>query len=425
MVNSSNMSTTLDSTISRTQKPLMKSTLIWAFSALMLFFAQSVEAHDPNQSYIFLKIYEQQIIGRLEIQARELNRDLGLNLNEELIASEVAAAGPQIQAYLFTKMAFATGSKNFRIKFTKTERLMLDDEADNVVIYFELEGVDTIPDELDITYTPFFEKKADHKGILIIEHNWKAGVINNHLQVSDVFTARSTKVNLSLTDSSIWNGFVAMVKLGMWHIWIGLDHILFLVALILPAVVRRRKTGMTVDVIENGNATWLPVARFKPAFLYILGIVTSFTVAHSITLAIAAFGIVDLPSRYVESIIAFSIALAAFHNIKPIFKTREWIIAFAFGLFHGFGFASVLGEKGLAGEFISVSLIGFNVGVEIGQLLIVAGIFPFLFFLRKLKLYPKILTYGSLLLILISIHWVIERLFEFDIRLGRMLDSIF
>lgn len=391
----------------------------------MLFFAQSAEAHDPNHSYIFLKIYEQQIIGRLEITAKDLNNELGLNLNEEIIESEVMAADSQIRAYLLSKIFFRSGGQTFGIQFTETKMLKLDDEADNIEFHFELTNITTVPDEIEIEYSPFVEKESSHKGVLIIEHNWKAGVIDNHLQVTDIFTRNGTKKTLSLTDSSIWNGFMAMIRLGMWHIWIGLDHILFLVALILPAVVRRKRAGLTVDVIENGNTTWFPVARFKPAFLYILGIVTSFTVAHSITLAVAAFGIIDIPSRYVESIIAFSIALAAFHNIRPIFKTREWIIAFAFGLFHGFGFASVLGEKGLAGEFVSVSLIGFNVGVEIGQLLIVAGIFPFLFFLRKLKVYPKILTYGSVGLIIISLHWVVERLFEIDIRLGRILDSIF
>ena len=145
--------------------------------------------------------------------------------------------------------------------------------------------------------------------------------------------------------------------------------------------------------------------------------------AHSITLAVAAFGVVDLPSRYVESIIAFSIAIAAFHNIRPIFKSREWLITFAFGLFHGFGFASVLGEKGLGGEFMALSLVGFNVGVEIGQVLIVAGIFPILYLIRGTKFYPKLIWGGSALLILIALHWVVERLFEIDIRLGSFLDS--
>jgi hypothetical protein len=141
-------------------------------------------------------------------------------------------------------------------------------------------------------------------------------------------------------------------------------------------------------------------------------------------LAIASLGIFTLPSRYVESIIAFSIALAALHNIIPIFKSKEWIVAFAFGLFHGFGFASVLGEKGLGGDYIILSLLGFNGGVEIGQVAIIAGIFPVLYFLRTFSIYPKILTYGSGLLILISLHWSIERFFEINIPLGRWLDSI-
>lgn len=402
----------------------MKSTIFFIASVFMLFFHQNAEAHEPNHSYIFLKIYEQQITGRLEITAKNLNEELGLNLNEEIVQSEVNAIADQVKAYLLSKIFFRSEGQTFQVRFTETKMLKLDDEADNIEFHFELENITFVPDKIEIEYSPFFEENSAHKGVLIIEHNWKAGIIDNHLQVTDIFTVRGTKKTLSLTDSSIWNGFKAMTRLGMWHIWIGLDHILFLVALILPAVVRRKRAGLTVEVIENGNSTWFPVARFKPAFLYILGIVTSFTIAHSITLAIAAFGIIDIPSRYVESIIAFSIALAAFHNIRPIFKAREWIIAFAFGLFHGFGFASVLGEKGLAGEFVSMSLLGFNVGVEIGQLLIVAGIFPVLFFLRKLKLYPKILTYGSVVLILISIHWVIERLFEIDIRLGRLFDAI-
>ncbi|MEO1625725.1 MAG: HupE/UreJ family protein, partial [Bacteroidota bacterium] len=125
-----------------------------------------------------------------------------------------------------------------------------------------------------------------------------------------------------------------------------------------------------------------------------------------------------LSSRWVETIIAFSIALAALHNIVPIFKTREWLIAFGFGLFHGFGFASVLGEKGLSGDFMVLSLLGFNVGVELGQVLIICMIFPVLFLIRKTKLYPYIITYGSALLIFISLYWVIERGFEVDLPLG-------
>ncbi len=217
-----------------------------------------------------------------------------------------------------------------------------------------------------------------------------------------------------------------MIKQGMLHIWVGIDHVLFLLALILPAVVRRRNAltaegGVSFDDSGYEIWGWRPVMKFKPAFLYILKIVTFFTIAHTITLSLAALKIVVLPSWLVESIIAFSIGLAAFHNIRPIFKGRDWIIAFVFGLFHGFGFATVLGELGFKGENLTLSLLGFNIGVEFGQVVIIALIFPFLFFIRKLKLYPKFMVIISLLLILISIYWMVERIFEVDFPLDEYL----
>jgi len=147
-----------------------------------------------------------------------------------------------------------------------------------------------------------------------------------------------------------------------------------------------------------------------------LKIVTFFTLAHTITLSLAALQIITLPSRVVESIIAFSIGLAAYHNIKPIFRGKDWVIAFIFGLFHGFGFASVLGDIGLKDEFLVYSLLGFNLGVEIGQIAIIAAIFPILYLIRKRAIYSKIIVFGSIVLILISLYWVIERVF--DVNLG-------
>ncbi|MEL6140485.1 MAG: HupE/UreJ family protein, partial [Bacteroidota bacterium] len=275
-----------------------------------------------------------------------------------------------------------------------------------------------------ITYSPLFEVDKKHRGMLIVEHNWKAGIFENEALVSNIYSPGNIQQSLSLADTSVWKGFWALVKLGIWHIWIGLDHILFLFALILPSVVRRRK-----NTDGSSSWSWVPVEDFKSAFWYILKIVTFFTIAHSITLALASLKIINLPSSLVESIIAISIALAAFHNIRPIFKSREWIIAFGFGLFHGFGFASVLGEKGLSGDFMAYSLLGFNLGVEIGQVAIICLIFPVLYLIRKHKAYPKLINYGSILLILISIYWFIERAFGIDLPLGayvlRLKEAIF
>ena len=125
---------------------------------------------------------------------------------------------------------------------------------------------------------------------------------------------------------------LAYIHQGAHHIWIGYDHILFLVTLLLPAVLNRMKNK------------WLPVDDLAGAFWGIAKVVTAFTLAHSVTLSVAAFGIVELPSRLTESAIAASVMVAAINNIYPVITRRLWVVAFVFGLIHGFGFASVLTE---------------------------------------------------------------------------------
>jgi len=374
-------------------------------------------AHAPNQSYIFLRIYETDgIEGRFEINVSEINKVFNLNLPKNVSLQELEAHIPEIKAYLMEHAAFQSTLGTHAISFKDVD-ITWASLGNFVKFYFELENTEILPDDLEVSYNAVFEKDPEHRGFLTIEYNWKAGIINNEAIIALGFSPNEVSDTLNLTNVSVWKGFIAMIKQGVWHIWIGIDHILFLLALILPSVVRRKKKQLDKD----GNPSfsiwgWEPVLKFKPAFMYIIKVITFFTLAHTITLTLASLKLVILPSQLVESIIAFSIGLAAFHNIKPIFKGRDWVIAFVFGLFHGFGFASVLSDLGLTGEYLTLSLLGFNIGVEIGQLVIITLIFPILFMIRKLKLYPKILVFGSALLIVISLYWVIER--GFDINLG-------
>lgn len=155
---------------------------------------------------------------------------------------------------------------------------------------------------------------------------------------------------------------------------------------------------------------------FKSALWGVLKVVTLFTVAHSITLALASLRIVTLPGFIVESIIAASIVIAAVDNIRPIFGRRIGWIVFGFGLFHGLGFASVLSHLTLSQASLVTTLLGFNVGVEIGQVVIIAAVFPILFALRKAKWYPNGVQRGlSVLLIALGSAWMIERLFDVTI----------
>lgn len=397
-------------------RPLLA--LFLAFCFLLPF---SAEAHAPDQSYLYLNIYKDNIKGRYEISLPDINLAVGSEFTKPLSMAAMEPYLEQLHAYIKSRSDFS-GDKPYTIRFTDSEVVNLDDEEDFVRVNFVLDGLTEVPDELNIRYALLFDVSPNHTGGLIQEHNWKAGILSNYSRLSAIFDKGTTQQSLDLTNGSVWQGFSALVKLGMWHIWIGLDHILFLVALILPSVVRRRPKTVLTDGAKAWE--WVPVTDFKSAFLYILKIVTAFTIAHSITLAVASFGWIELNSRLVESIIAFSIAVAAFHNIIPIFKAKEWIITFIFGLFHGFGFASVLGEKGLSGDYMAYSLLGFNVGVELGQVLIVCAIFPILFFIRKTKFYPRFIFWGSIFLILMAMHWVIERAFDVNFKFFKIFKDI-
>ena len=374
----------------------------------------SLEAHKPDQSYVYLRINAGVIEGRVEMNSADINRVTGSNLPAEgLTMSQAAPFTDRMTAYLGQHLGFSNGGQALPYTWTDAEvfTIAAADESDVVQYHFTLGDLGEIPEALGVSYNAIMELRDLHRGVLLIEYNWKAGVVNNHTGVNYIFTPSAPTTELDLQDTSVWKGVWALIKLGVWHIWIGLDHILFIVALILPSVVRR-------DPNERGpygTSVWRPVPEFKPAFFYIIKIVTFFTIAHSITLALGALEIVSLPMNYVEALIAFSIGLAALHNIRPIFRGKEWVIAFVFGLFHGFGFASVMGDKGLGTDFLAWSLFGFNVGVELGQLLIICAVFPVLFLLRKTKFYRWLIIIGSVLLIIIALYWTVERLFEVDI----------
>ena len=161
---------------------------------------------------------------------------------------------------------------------------------------------------------------------------------------------------------------------------------------------------------------WQAVERFPPAFWDVFKIVTSFTVAHSITLSLAALGVISLPSRLVESAIATSVVLAALNNVVPLVHGRRWMVAFFFGLIHGFGFASVLRDLGLPQNALLIALVGFNLGVEGGQLAIVSAFLPLAFWLRGTWFYRRfVFLGGSIAITIVAGIWLVERAFNMKI----------
>lgn len=375
--------------------------------------ATAAAAHELGQSYIFLRVYSDSLIVRYEITTEDVERALGLGWDAEagVTEAQVQAALDSIRSYVEAHSDVRVPDAPGALVFRQAEVRFLE-VADFVMLTYALEGLEEIPDSIAIRYDVLFEVDRQHRNFGIIEHNWKTGTFNSEA-IALVFSPGNADQVLDLTSSSVWRGFVAMVWQGVWHIWIGIDHILFLIALVLPAVLVRKDDGERV-----------PAESFKQALWNIVAIVTFFTLAHSITLSVAAFGLVDLPPAFVETIIALSIAVAAFANLLPRLKIREWTIAFIFGLFHGFGFAYVLGDIGLGREHLVLTLLGFNVGVELGQIAIIALAFPVLFLLRKTRLYRWILVLGSIGLIAVALLWAAERSLGFNVPLGPIIRSL-
>jgi hypothetical protein len=380
----------------------MRKTLLGAlFLLLSAGITAPAAAHSLGQSYIFLRVYADSIEVRVEMTVDDLDRvlNLGWSSGKGVSRDELGTHLERVLGYVRPRLYVGTGGRELPLRFVRFD---LHDQsiADYVLLHFMIDDVATLPEQLEVAFPVLFEIDNRHRNLLVIEHNWRTTTFNQESNIALIFGPSSPRQTLDLSSSSVLRGFVGFIRLGTWHIMIGIDHILFLLALILPSVLRRRSNE------------WEPVPGFRPALLNVVAIVTFFTIAHSITLSLAALDVVRLPERLVEAVIAASIAAAALYNLYPRIAVREWMIAFVFGLFHGFGFAYVLGDLDLERRYLALSLLGFNLGVEIGQIAIICLMFPVLFLLRTRPAYRPALRYASMVLIAIATFWFIERLFD-------------
>ncbi|MEM1206774.1 MAG: HupE/UreJ family protein [Acidobacteriota bacterium] len=361
--------------------------------------------HATGESYVWVNVEETHLSGRFEIKIEDLESRLGLQIPEEPEARSgaVQASATQVQTYLEQNFEIRAEGAEIPYRFERTELADIEHLGEFARYYFRTDR--PVPEQVDIRNSVMLDGDRFHRTLLCIEYDRRLGKEYGEEFTAMVFAPHTSEQTLDFTNIEGLLRVRDFVWQGVLHIWIGIDHVLFLIALLLTAVLHRR-------VGDDGRAEWVPVDDFKSAFWKIVGIVTAFTVAHSITLALAALDILSLPSRLVESIIALSIVLVAINNLKPKFHDKSWLLIFFFGLFHGMGFASVMGELPFRMMHLTQVILAFNIGVELGQLAIVAAVFPIIFLLRRSPIYrPAILTAGSILVALVALWWFIERAF--------------
>ena len=348
-------------------------------------------AHKPSDSYLRLNLQTEPPQGQWDIALRDLEYALGIDADGDgaITWGELKARHGVIADYVLARLKIHTDTDPCTL--SPTEQLV-DKHSDGAyaVLRFVLVCADG---PLSLDYRLFFDLDPSHRGLLQVAYEDQTETA--------VLSPEQPQWNLDPRASGVWRSFIQYWQEGIWHIWIGFDHILFLLALLLPAVLWR----------EGGR--WRQIGDFRTVLVSVVGIVTAFTVAHSITLSMAVLGWVALPSRWIESAIAATVVLAALNNLYPVIQGRRWLLAFALGLIHGFGFASVLLDLGLPRGALALALTGFNLGVETGQLAIVATFLPIAFILRDSWFYHRaVLGLGSLAVVVIAMTWLLERSLE-------------
>lgn len=375
---------------------------VWLLPLLAVLLASAaapLRAHSTSEAYLSLESQAgSAVVGaRIDIALRDLDEVLTLDADGDgaITWGELRAAGPAIAAYAGARVLLRADGQPCA---ARPGALQVVQHGSGAYAVLALGFACPAPDmrELALDYRLFGDTNPRHRALLKLQTG--AGTLS---AVLDPGAAEPQR--FALAGVSLWRTFITYVGQGVWHIGIGIDHILFLVALLLPAVLWR----------EGGR--WVPAGTFGAAFWDVLKIVTAFTVAHSITLTLATLGWVSLPSRPVEAAIAASVVLAAANNVWPLVGGRRWVVAFVFGLVHGFGFAGALAELGLPQGALALSLLGFNIGVELGQLVIVVIFLPLAFTLRATRFYRRaVLTGGSLLIAAVALWWFVERAFGIE-----------
>jgi hypothetical protein len=363
----------------------MKTRLALA-AALLAASAGTALAHKPSDAHLSLTTSRlttsgAQLEGRLDVAVRDL--DAALTLDDDgggdVTWGELTAAAPRIEAYLAGRLALAADGAPCELALGTAALVELSDGA-----YWAQPVSARCPaapaQAVTVTYGLLFDVDAQHRGLV-------------HVAGATEIIRDGAPVRIAVGGGASFGAFLLE---GVWHIWIGLDHVLFLICLLLPAVFPR----------IGGRAQ--PAESLRGVAGEVLEIVTAFTLAHSITLVISAAGLVQLPSRFVETAIAISVIAAALNNLVRAIDAR-WAVAFALGLLHGFGFSSVLVDLGLPSDQLIASLLGFNAGVELGQLAIVVALLPALYWIRRTLAYRALLYAGSGAAAVIATMWTFER----------------
>ena len=359
--------------------------------ALGLLASGPAAAHKPSDAYLRLVLEPGAAPhGSLDVALRDLELAVGLDGNGDgaITWGELKARHRAISAYVQSRLVL--DSPGGPCELRPVEHLV-DTHTDGA--YAVLRFIADCPatgDPLALRYGLLFDVDPMHRGLLTVS---RAGAVT-----TAVLSPAQPEIALEAPEARS-AALGPFFTLGMEHIAFGFDHLLFLLVLLLPTGYSRAPGG-----------AWLPVTGWSSAAAEIVKVLSAFTVAHGISLAAATTGVVDLPTRLVESAIAATIVLAALDNVWPCLPRKRWLIAFGFGLIHGLGFASALGPLDLPPLDLAIALLGFNLGIEALQVAVALCFLAAACSLRTLGLHARgLLPVGSAAALALACFWFVDR----------------
>jgi len=364
-----------------------------------LFFAGNLWAHSSSNSYLTLSMPSEQLTLRADIHLRDLDLifDLDGNRDGQVTWGETQSRLTELNAWLLQGIALSAAGQSCPLGEAD---LKASQHADG--LYLSALWTPLCPAALSsadrtsmkLRYELIFAQDNLHRGLLRVDFP--------DYQSSALLSPDRPEAQISASDSRPLRVFGRYVMEGVWHIWIGIDHIVFLLSLLVLAPLQSSRQRVM---------HWREAKQARPVLRDVLAVVTAFTLAHSITLGLTITGWLKPPADLVEPAIALSVVLAALNNLLGFSALKRWRLAFVFGLVHGFGFASVLLDLGLPASALMAALGGFNVGVELGQLAIVGVFLPMAWLLRYTAFYRWVVVVGgSVTIVVLGTFWTLQRM---------------
>jgi hypothetical protein len=385
-------------------------------AALLLWLAAAwtgpAAAHLTPNSEIRLDFGQTLVLAEIVVPLGEL----GYALDRPTLAKPGparAAAIPELGAYLMSHMRAAAPDGRPWTLTLRDIAVVDDGSGPDLKAHVEMRpprGASVRA--FDLTYAAVIERVRNHFVLVMSRMDFDAGRLSDRPRMIGGLQSGATTIRVDRGPGSAWRGFASAVRLGMRHIAEGHDHLLFLMALLLPA-----------PLLAQGHR-WTTYGGLGFTARRLTGVVTAFTIGHSATLIGGAFLGWRLPTQPVEVMIAVSILVSSLHAWRPIFAGREPWIAAGFGLVHGLAFATLIGHFGLEPLQKAQSILGFNVGIELVQLAVVAAVMPGLILLARTPWYAPFRVGGAAFAGIAAVAWILERTTGAPNPIGRLLDIV-